>query len=1202
MLCAVLLLGKSLIRSEWGMSKQTLPILASVLVLSLSGCGRSQMWTADYCGDGVLDPDEECDDGNRLSGDGCNAACQVEILPECGDGRVNSDEECDDGERNSDTVADACRTNCRLPFCGDGVVDSSESCDDGNRDAGDGCDERCLIEPDCGNGVVEIGEECDDGNTSSGDGCDSDCRFEIPEGCGDGRVDSFEACDDGNRVSGDGCSSDCLSTEICGNGYRDWVIGEECDDGNTRSGDGCDWNCQLETPLECGDGRVEGFEVCDDGNRRSGDGCSADCLSDETCGNAYLDWFVGEGCDDGNRISGDGCDRNCQVEVVGCGNGRIDPGEVCDDGNRASGDGCSSDCQSNEVCGNGYVDRAIGEECDDGNTRSGDGCDARCQLEVPPNCGDGRLDPGEVCDDGNRRFGDGCSGDCLSDERCGNGYLDWAIDEECDDGNTRSGDGCDEDCLLEMIECGNGRVDAGEICDDGNLRSGDGCSSDCLSDESCGNAYLDRAVGEECDDGNRRPGDGCDEDCRLEVEGCGNGRLDFGEVCDDGNTRSGDGCSADCRSDESCGNSYLDVAVGEECDDGNRVDGDGCSSGCRIEIPGCGDGELDPGEVCDDGNNIGGDGCSADCLSDESCGNGYLDTLAGEVCDDGNTVSGDGCSANCLSDESCGNGTLDAPAGEECDDGNRVGGDGCDEDCRLEECDVDVELGTLPLGVTVSRTVEVATADDSEPPTSCGDGREVVVGFGVAVEADLELEMVQAGDHQFGIYNEAGMSCTESLQTCYDPAGAPSGGQIISSLPPGRYYLIIEANAIGAEGTAWVWLTLLGETEGCGDGVVDAGEVCDDGNTVSGDGCSGDCLSNEECGNGYLDIVIGEECDDGNRVSGDGCSSDCLSDESCGNGILDVEAGEVCDDGNRRGGDGCSADCLSDEICGNGIIDGPAGEECDDGGTMPGDGCDADCQVEAGICYIDEDLGALVPGVPVERLLDVVGSGDEWVTGCTSSGPDVVLRFELERPGDIDLVFSQDGDHAMGLYTEREVTDVCTASGGVCLDRGPGESGEVIFMGRPAGVYYLTAEGQGPSWAGTVDIYMWVHGCAPDEDLGIVSLGGAAATTADTTLGSEMFDAGCASEPSGRERVIAFQLDGTSDITVSWDQTGDHVIALLREDGGECDEHQIACHDPTAAPVGSVDFPRLSAGSYLLMVDAHDPGDEGRVDITIENF
>lgn len=63
---------------------------------------------------------------------------------------------------------------------------------------------------------------------------------------------------------------------------------------------------------------------------------------------------------------------------------------------------------------------------------------------------------------------------------------------------------------------------------------------------------------------------------------------------------------------------------------------------------------------------------------------------------------------------------------------------------------------------------------------------------------------------------------------------------------------------------------------GCGDGVLEAGEVCDDGNLVSGDGCSGDCTSNEMCGNGHLDTGMGEQCDDGSvGLSGDGCSSRC---------------------------------------------------------------------------------------------------------------------------------------------------------------------------------------------------------------------------------------------------------------------------------------------------------------------------------------
>jgi cysteine-rich repeat protein len=35
------------------------------------------------CGDGVVDPGEECDDGNRLNGDGCNIACEIEPCYAC---------------------------------------------------------------------------------------------------------------------------------------------------------------------------------------------------------------------------------------------------------------------------------------------------------------------------------------------------------------------------------------------------------------------------------------------------------------------------------------------------------------------------------------------------------------------------------------------------------------------------------------------------------------------------------------------------------------------------------------------------------------------------------------------------------------------------------------------------------------------------------------------------------------------------------------------------------------------------------------------------------------------------------------------------------------------------------------------------------------------------------------------------------------
>lgn len=58
----------------------------------------------------------------------------------------------------------------------------------------------------------------------------------------------------------------------------------------------------------------------------------------------------------------------------------------------------------------------------------------------------------------------------------------------------------------------------------------------------------------------------------------------------------------------------------------------------------------------------------------------------------------------------------------------------------------------------------------------------------------------------------------------------------------------------------------------------------------------GDGGGNLLCGNGYVDS--GEECDDGNEVSGDGCSASCTTEAAvCGNGI--VERGEGCDDGNQ---------------------------------------------------------------------------------------------------------------------------------------------------------------------------------------------------------------------------------------------------------------------------------------------------------------
>lgn len=122
----------------------------------------------------------------------------------------------------------------------------------------------------------------------------------------------------------------------------------------------------------------------------------------------------------------------------------------------------------------------------------------------------------------------------------------------------------------------------------------------------------------------------------------------------------------------------------------------------------------------------------------------------------------------------------------------------------------------------------------------------------------------------------------------------------------------------------------------------DFDEVCDDGNTVSGDGCRDDCQLLEFCGDGKRDP--GETCDDGNNESGDKCSADCVSHEECGNDYVD--SGEECDVG---GADDltCNADCTM-PVCGDGyhnpefinpVTSIP--EQCDDGGDS--DECNANC-------------------------------------------------------------------------------------------------------------------------------------------------------------------------------------------------------------------------------------------------------------------
>ncbi|MHC5112045.1 MAG: DUF4215 domain-containing protein, partial [Planctomycetota bacterium] len=151
-------------------------------------------------------------------------------------------------------------------------------------------------------------------------------------------------------------------------------------------------------------------------------------------------------------------------------------------------------------------------------------------------------------------------------------------------------------------------------------------------------------------------------------------------------------------------------------------------------------------------------------------------------------------------------------------------------------------------------------------------------------------------------------------------------GEFVASVGAGADFTNVGAIRITVNGSETSALDvnadILETTSTCGDGILDFGEECDDGNNDDGDGCQGNC-KNPICGDGILDE--GEECDDGNNDDGDGCQGNCKN-PFCGDGIVDE--GEECDDGNNDDGDGCQGNCKN-PICGDGILD--EGEECDDG-------------------------------------------------------------------------------------------------------------------------------------------------------------------------------------------------------------------------------------------------------------------------------
>lgn len=130
-----------------------------------------------------------------------------------------------------------------------------------------------------------------------------------------------------------------------------------------------------------------------------------------------------------------------------------------------------------------------------------------------------------------------------------------------------------------------------------------------------------------------------------------------------------------------------------------------------------------------------------------------------------------------------------------------------------------------------------------------------------------------------------------------------------------------------------------GALPACGNGEIEAGESCDDGNQDDGDECTNAC-QDARCGDGVV-WRGNETCDDSNASQLDGCLNDCQT-ARCGDGFVWVGV-EDCDDGNDLQSDGCLNDCVGAR-CGDGVVRNGV-EDCDDGNGLNNDACDNNCEL-----------------------------------------------------------------------------------------------------------------------------------------------------------------------------------------------------------------------------------------------------------------
>ena len=416
---------------------------------------------------------------------------------------------------------------------------------------------------------------------------------------------------------------------------------------------------------------------------------------------------------------------------------------------------------------------------------------------------------------------------------------------------------------------------------------------------------------------------------------------------------------------------------------GGSTSSDACSGtnppvSCTMKAPpGCGDGivQADLGEKCDDGNTLAGDGCSGTCQVEPN----HICPTPGQPC---------------ILSYKCGDGVVNP--GEVCDQGTYQGSPGCSADCTKQDPGYKCIAGQQCVALFACGNGRIETGETCDPPNpgkGCDATCQTETGWRCVPGSCSPLPYCGDGIVQADL----GEKCDE--------------GQFKGQPGCSADCKTVDASCTCTPGKACVC-----QTPVCGDGKVQVGEQCDDGNSQY-PGCSATCQLEPGyqcpfagapcvpvCGDGIV-VKPAEQCDPGSKTASvaQACNSDCsvkpgwACDDSgchqtkCGDGK--VEGSEGCDPlpANNDLGDGCTPTCMAEPTCpaagggcttkcGDGLILGS--EECDDGNAVSGDGCSADCKVEDGFTCEQPALGDTMDVPMVVRDFDDNGNTDDFEKGA----------------------------------------------------------------------------------------------------------------------------------------------------------------------------------------------------------------------------